>query len=80
MTEADAQRRDTTVVVGLLTVITLAFAIAGLFTWSSNADWAEFLATATQSEASASTREPAGRTGCPRGNQQLPSQLPADPE
>ena len=57
----------------------LAFAIAGYFNRSSNAAWVEFLDAAGASESSASM-EPAGRTGCPQGKRELPTQLLTDPE
>lgn len=76
----DVQKTGTAMAVGLLAVIALAFAIAGYLKSASNAAWDEFLATtATVSEPSASV-QPAGRTGCPRGNRQLPTQLLIDPE
>jgi hypothetical protein len=66
-------------VMGLLTVIILASSIAGYLNWSSNAAWDDFLERGATSEASA-VMDSEGRTGCPRGNRQLPSQLSADTE
>lgn len=73
----------TAVVVGLFTLLALAFAVVSYVEWSSNAAVAEFM-TAIESSASdpnhssdSSVRiQPHnGRTSCPRGKRPLPTQL-----
>ena len=72
----------TTVVVELLTLLALAFAVVSYVEWSSNSAVARFT-IATESSASDPNQSSDvsarihhnGRTGCPRGNRSLPTQL-----
>ncbi|HMM89607.1 hypothetical protein [Bradyrhizobium sp.] len=73
----------TTAMVESLTLLALVLAVVTYVDWSSNRAVAEFTNT-TRSSASGSNRSSdssaqmqpyAGRTGCPRGNKSLPTQL-----
>ena len=77
-----------TVLFESLTLLALALAVVTYVDWSSNRAVAEFtnatFANATKasastlsrsSDASAQMQAHAGRTGCPRGNKSLPTQL-----
>ena len=72
----NSQGIGTTGLVGLLTVVAMAFAVVGYVEWSSDAAVAEFM-IATKS--SASDQSSNGPTGCPVGKRKLPTQLPTTP-
>ena len=71
------------VVVELLAVVALVFAVVGWFERSSDAAFAEFMSANESSAAEADhSEEPLapvqsqnGRTGCPVGKKELPTQL-----
>jgi hypothetical protein len=73
----------TTVVVGLLTLLALAFSVVSYVEWSSNAAVTEFISAteASASDPNQSNESPAsiqslkGRTGCPQGKRPLPTEL-----
>ena len=66
----------TTVAVGLLTLLALAFAVVSYVEWSSNKAVAEFMrASDPNRSASAPVQPDNGRTGCPKGKRVLPTQL-----
>jgi hypothetical protein len=67
------QGTGTTVAVGLLTLIALAFAVSAYVSWSSDAAWNEFMKTASASESSTPAQQ--GPTGCPVGKRKLPTQI-----
>ena len=62
-----------TVTVGILFWIGLAFAISAYINWSSDAAVAEFMRTASASEYSTPVQQ--GPTGCPVGKRRLPTQI-----
>jgi hypothetical protein len=67
------QGQGTILVVALLTVLTLAFAVASYAEWSSNGDATQF---ANIMSAAADPHQPRnGQTGCPKGARSLPAEL-----
>ena len=80
----DSRGLGTTVVVmELLAFLALAFAAIGYVDWSSDAAFAELTTATTSSasdpnyseESSTPVRPNNGRTGCPVGKRELPTQL-----
>ena len=77
----DSREISATVVVGLLTVVAVAFAVIGYVEWSSNAAWAEFISATSatnlvhSSGSSTLIQSIKGPTGCPVGKRRLPTQL-----
>lgn len=75
----NSQRTISTVTVGILFWIGLAFAISAYASWSSDATVTEFMRTASASDldhpkqSSSSVQQ--GPTGCPAGKRKLPTQL-----
>lgn len=70
----------TAVAVELLTVVALGFAVVGYVEWSSDAAVAEFMSATSASldrsnGAATPAQSPNGRTGCPQGKRNLPTQL-----
>jgi hypothetical protein len=75
------QEAGTTVGVELLTVVALGFAVVSYVEWSSDAAVAEFMSATSVSglnhsqESLTPVRSHNGRTGCPIGKKELPTQL-----
>ena len=67
------QGQGTILVVALLTVLTLAFAVASYAEWSSNDDATRFSNIISPAPDQHQLRN--GQTGCPRGARSLPTEL-----
>ena len=73
----------TTIVVAPLILLALGFAVVSYVEWSSNRAVAEFMSAtrlsasdpSQSSDSSARMQPNSGRTGCPKGNKSLPTQL-----
>lgn len=68
-------RAATTVVIGLFTVVAIAAAGVGYIERSSDAAWAEFMRAANVSASAPDRSNAKGRTACPVGKRELPTQL-----
>ena len=75
----NSQHTISTVTVGILIWIALAFAIPAYVSWSSDTAVAEFMRTASASVLDHSNQSLSsvqqGRTGCPVGKRQLPTEI-----
>ena len=77
----NSQGIGTTGLVGLLTVVAIAFAVVGYVEWSSDAAVAEYMIATSASnpnhsnESSTPVQSHSGRTGCPLGKRKLPTEL-----
>jgi hypothetical protein len=67
------QGQGTILVVALLTLLTLAFAVASYAEWSSDQDAVQFANIMSSGPAAPPTGN--GPTGCPRGARRLPTEL-----
>ena len=65
----------TTAAVGLLAAIALTFAVSFYSNWSLDAAWNEFMSANGSSVSEPDRSRSQGKTGCPAGKKELPTQL-----